>query len=180
MLILLYHEIYDIISSILERCENGVSIKKKITLCFGGLIGIMILCYLLILAQLKGIDNEYRETLENGLPQITTTESIEKEIILIGSQIQTYLLGNKDSLAELENSRSLVGTYIEDLKNMLQSKNDKETIASLETKVAAFYQKVDRAIEMVASGATRGSGTYYVTNVIRATKGASSGQLAIS
>lgn len=143
-----------------------MSIKKKITLCFGSLIGIMVLCYLLILFQLKEIDSGYRETLEVGLPQITTTESIEKEIILIGSQIQTYLLGNKNSLAELEHSRANVSTYIENLKKMLPSKKDQETIASLETKVAAYYDKVDRAIDMVASGATRGSGSYYVTNVV--------------
>ena len=59
-----------------------MSIKRKISLCFSIIIGIMIICCLLILAQLKGIDNVYRETLENGLPQITTTEDIEKEIML--------------------------------------------------------------------------------------------------
>lgn len=143
-----------------------MSLKKKIALCFGSLIGIMVVCCLLILAQLKGIDNGYRETLEDGLPQITTTESIEKEIILIGSQIQTYLLGNKDSLAELESSRSNVGKYIEDLKLMLTSTKDEEAIANLEEKISIFYGKVDRAIDMVSSGATRGAGTYYVTNVI--------------
>ena len=126
----------------------------------------MIICCLLILAQLKSIDNVYREKLENGLPQITTTESIEKEIILIGSQIQTYLLGNKDSLAELEISRENVNTYIENLKSMLSSQEDLEIITNLETKVAVFDSKVNRAIDMVSTGATRGAGTYYVTNVI--------------
>ena len=143
-----------------------MSIKRKISLCFSTIIGIMIICCLLILAQLKGIDNVYRGTLENGLPQITTTENIEKEIILIGSQIQTYLLGNKDSLAELETSRVNVSTYIENLKSMLPSQKDQDTIANLETKVATFDSKVNRAIDMVSTGATRGASTYYVTNVI--------------
>lgn len=143
-----------------------MSIKKKITLSFGTLIGIMVICCLLILAQLKGIDNVYRGTLKEGLPQINTTESIEKEIILIGSQIQTYLLGNRDSLTELENSKANVSTYIEDLKKMLSSNEDQETIANLETKISIFYSKVDRAIDMVVTGATRGAGTYYVTNVV--------------
>ncbi len=146
--------------------KNRVSIKKKIMLSFGILIGIMVVCCLLILSQLNGIDTVYRETLEEGLPQITTTESIEKEIILIGSQIQTYLLGNRDSLEELGSSRENVGKYIDELKAMLPSKQDQETIASLETKVSTFYGKVDRAIDMVSTGATRGAGTYYVTNVI--------------
>ena len=143
-----------------------MSIKKKISLSFGTMVIIMVLCSLLILSQLKGIDNKYRDTLSEGLPQIETTNNIEKEIILIGSQIQTYLLGNREILTELEASKENVATNIEDLKKMLPSKADQEHITDLENKISIFYGKVDRAVSMTSTGASRGAGTYYVTNVI--------------
>lgn len=143
-----------------------MSIRKKISLSFGSMIIIMVICCLLILIQLKGIDSKYRNTLEEGLPEIETTNNIEKEIILIGSQIQTYLLGNRDIVTELEVSKENVYTYIENLKEMLPSKADQEQIAALEAKVTIFHEKVDRALSMVSSGATRGASTFYVTNVI--------------
>lgn len=130
------------------------------------MVAIMIISSVLILIQLQSIDRNYRDTLERGVPQITTTENIEKEIILIGSQIQTYLLGNKDSLAELEQSREKVALYIGELTNMLDSEKDLQTIATLESKVSIFYDKVDRAIDLVSTGASRGAGTFYVTNVV--------------
>lgn len=142
-----------------------MTIKSKINISFGIIISIIVISCVLILLQLRGIDQNYRMTLDEGLPQIKMTENIEKEIILIGSHIQTYLLGNRDSLAELETSRDNVAQYIGELRNMLPSEEDQETISQLESKVSTFYDKIDRAVQMVAQGAQRGSGSFYATNV---------------
>ena len=142
-----------------------MSIRKKISLSFSALMVLMIICSLLILWQTNRIDNTYSTTLNEGLPQIETTNKIEKEIILIGSQIQTYILGNKEIQGELETSRDNISLYIGDLISMLPSKADQEQLAELENKVGLFYEKVDRAISMVESGASKGASTFYVTNV---------------
>ena len=142
-----------------------MSIKKKISLSFGAMIILMIICSLLILWQLNNIEHTYSSTIDEGLPQIETTNNIEKEIILIGSQIQTYILGNKDVLEELETSRDNIALYIGDLSSMLPSKEDQAQLVELENKVGLFYEKVDRVISMVESGASKGAGTFYVTSV---------------
>ena len=143
-----------------------MSIKKKISLSFGAMIVLLVVCSLLILWQLLRIDQTYSNTLDEGIPQIETTNNIEKEIILIGSQIQTYILGNRDILEELELSRENISIYIGDLIETLPDADDQAELAELENKVGIFYEKVDRAISMISSGANKGAGSFYVTNVI--------------
>ena len=145
---------------------KNLSIKRKISLSFTAMIVVIIVSSLVILTELRSIDSKYRSALEDSLPQVNTTEDLEKEIILISSQIQTYLLGNRASLEQLEASRENVATYITSLNQSFTSKADQATMADLQEKIDAYYTKIDRAIDMVATGATKGSGTYYVTNVL--------------
>ncbi len=149
-----------------QKGVNRVSIKKKISLSFITMIAIIIISSGFILFQLYSIDKEYSNTLDTGLPQIQTTENIEKEIILVGSQIQTYLLGNRDILAELENSKVTIETSIADLHKMLTTTESKDQLTDLEEKIKIFYDKVNRSVDLVSTGAAKGAGTYYVTNVI--------------
>lgn len=132
-----------------------MSIRKKLMAGLGTSILITIIACIVIFGQLSKINNQYKSTINRGLPQINSTAKIENLSTKKGLLIRSYLLGNKDALDTLMQTRKELNDEIEHLGQQLQRPKAKEMLAQVSTEITNYDQIADQVIELERNGKSK-------------------------
>ncbi|MFJ8260927.1 methyl-accepting chemotaxis protein [Rummeliibacillus sp. NPDC094406] len=132
-----------------------MSIRNKLIAGFSASILITIIACIVIFSQLTKIDHQYYSTINSGLPQINSAAKIENLSLQKGVLIRSYLLGNKDSLDTLMNTRKELNDEIDHLSKQLKRQKTKDLIAQVSTEIDNYDHIADQIIELNQNGKSK-------------------------
>ncbi|MGG0657533.1 methyl-accepting chemotaxis protein [Rummeliibacillus pycnus] len=129
-----------------------MSIRKKLMAGFGASILITVIACIVIFGQLSKINNQYKSTINRGLPQINSTAKIENLSTKKGLYIRSYLLGNEEALDSLMQTRKELNDEVDHLGKQLERPKSKELLAQVSTEIENYDLIADKVIELRKNG----------------------------
>lgn len=143
-----------------------MSITKKLVLGFITMMFITVLSGSSIYLQIIDISKHYNSTLSDGLPQLYATGDLNKYIALEGSQLQTYLLGDEESLDHVRETQSKIDDTMNFLTEQLDEEGAKQTLNNTSNKVDIFENELANVIALKQNSGVAEAAIYYTKNVI--------------
>lgn len=143
-----------------------MSITKKLVLGFMTMMLITLVSSSSIYLQIVDIGKHYNSTLAVGLPQLYATGDLNKYIALEGSQVQTYLLGDEESLNHVRETQAIVDETMKLLKEQFDSEEAKQTLSNASEKVDTFENELEKVIALNQNEDVFAAAAYYTKNVI--------------
>lgn len=143
-----------------------MSITRKLFLGFVTMMLITIVSGVSIYFQVVSIDKQYDKALKEGLPQLNDTSDLDRYIILEGSQLQTYLLGDVESLDNMRKTQESIDKTIDSIASQHNSKESEQALALTQDKIDAFENAVEKVVDLNNSKDVFAAAAYYTENVI--------------
>lgn len=143
-----------------------MSITKKMLISFITMIVITVLSGVGIYLQVVSIDRQYDKALSEGLPQLYDTSNLNRYIVLEGSQLQTFLLGDRDSLGYMRETQETIDKTIQSIASQYNTDESKQALANTKEKIAAFQEEIEQVIELNEKKDVNAAAVYYRESVI--------------
>lgn len=143
-----------------------MSITKKLLISFITMMVITVLSGVGIYLQVVSIDRQYDEALSEGLPQLYDTSNLNRYIVLEGSQLQTFLLGDRDSLDYMRETQEIIDETIQSIASQYNTDESKQALANTKEKVAAFQEEIEQVIELNEKKDVNTAAAYYRESAI--------------
>lgn len=143
-----------------------MSITKKLLLGFITMMVITVLSGIGIYLQVINIDQQYDKALSEGLPQIYDTSDLDRYIVLEGSQLQTYLLGDVESLDHMRETEGNINKTLQSIASQYNTEKSKKALANTEEKVKAFQKEIDHVVDLNQNKDVFAAAAYYTGSLL--------------
>ncbi len=143
-----------------------MSITKKLLLGFITMMVITVLSGIGIYLQVINIDQQYDKALSEGLPQIYDTSDLDRYIVLEGSQLQTYLLGDVESLDHMRETEGNINKTLQSIASQYNTEKSKQALANTEEKVKAFQKEIDHVVDLNQNKDVFAAAAYYTGSLL--------------
>lgn len=125
-----------------------MSIKLRLLLGFAIMIaGTLIACSTLYF-QMMGIDKQYSNTMDKGLPQLHAVSDVRSSLTFESTQLQTYILGDTAAKQRLKTTQTDLSETLNFLKENFKTDAAIEQINDTYAKIETYENDVNEALKI--------------------------------
>lgn len=142
-----------------------MTIRKKLLVSISIFVMVTVLACTLIFMQLRTIQSQYNDTLEQGLPQLHLTMTIEYYTLMQLTQLQNYLLGDLNALNQVKETQQQLHKTTQELDVSFMSNQTQELLNGVIEDIEAFDESVIEAISLHNTKDLDTAISYYMKDV---------------
>lgn len=129
------------------------------------IVGTLLACTTLYF-QMSGIDKQYSETMNEGLPQLHAVSDIRSGLTLESTQLQTYILGDTAAKQRLQETQANLSETLNFLKENFKTDVAIQQFNDTHSKIEAYEKGVNEALAINDSKGGNAAVDFYLNTVI--------------
>ena len=142
-----------------------MNIRKKLLISTSISVIVTVLACTVIFMQLRTIQSQYNDTLELGLPQLTATSNIEYYTLKQLTLVENYLLGDTESLDQIEEVQEKLHNTTQTLEESLIREETQALLKSVIEDIEELDQSVNQTITLYNTKDEATAIDYYMKEV---------------